>query len=72
MSRAATEIRIAFNSRHFRITKSVRERFEKQSRPTSEVNDATLNVGFRLGHYEVTAQIDQGGMGEMYRARSDT
>ena len=27
-----------------------------------------LNVGDRLGHYEVTAQIGQGGMGEVYRA----
>ncbi len=28
-----------------------------------------LNVGDRLGHYEVTAQIGVGGMGEVYRAR---
>ena len=28
-----------------------------------------LNVGDRLGHYEVTAKIGQGGMGEVYRAR---
>ena len=28
-----------------------------------------LNVGDRLGSYEVTALIGQGGMGEVYRAR---
>ncbi len=28
-----------------------------------------LNVGARLGHYDVTALIGQGGMGEVYRAR---
>ncbi len=28
-----------------------------------------LNVGDRLGHYDVTAQIGQGGMGEVYRGR---
>ena len=28
-----------------------------------------LNVGARLGHYEVTAKIGEGGMGEVYRAR---
>ncbi len=28
-----------------------------------------LNVGSRLGHYDVTALIGQGGMGEVYRAR---
>ena len=28
-----------------------------------------LNVGTRLGVYDVTAQIGQGGMGEVYRAR---
>ncbi len=27
-----------------------------------------LNVGDRLGHYEVTALIGQGGMGEVWRA----
>ena len=27
------------------------------------------NVGDRLGHYDVTALIGQGGMGEMYRAK---
>ena len=27
-----------------------------------------LNVGDRLGHYDVTALIGQGGMGEVYRA----
>ncbi len=27
-----------------------------------------LNVGTRLGHYDVTALIGQGGMGEVYRA----
>ncbi len=28
-----------------------------------------LAVGSRLGHYDVTALIGQGGMGEVYRAR---
>ena len=28
-----------------------------------------LNVGSRLGHYEVTAKIGEGGMGEVHRAR---
>ena len=28
-----------------------------------------LNVGDCLGHYDVTAQIGAGGMGEVYRAR---
>ena len=27
-----------------------------------------LNVGARLGHYDVTALIGQGGMGEVYLA----
>ena len=27
-----------------------------------------LNVGDRLGHYDVTALIGQGGMGEVYKA----
>ncbi len=31
-----------------------------------------LNVGTRLGVYDVTAQIGQGGMGEVYRARDTT
>ena len=29
----------------------------------------SLNVGDRLGHYDVTALIGEGGMGEVYRAR---
>ena len=29
----------------------------------------SLDVGSRLGHYDVTAPIDEGGMGEVYRAR---
>ena len=29
----------------------------------------SLSPGTRLGHYDVTAQISQGGMGEVYRAR---
>ena len=29
----------------------------------------SLNVGGRLGHYDVTALIGEGGMGEVYRAR---
>jgi len=28
-----------------------------------------LAVGSRLGHYDVTAKIGEGGMGEVYRAR---
>ncbi len=28
-----------------------------------------LEIGSRLGHYDVTALIGQGGMGEVYRAR---
>ncbi len=28
-----------------------------------------LAVGSRLGHYDVTALIGEGGMGEVYRAR---
>ena len=29
----------------------------------------SLNVGSRLGHYDVTALIGEGGMGDVYRAR---
>ncbi len=28
-----------------------------------------LELGSRLGHYDVTALIGEGGMGEVYRAR---
>ncbi len=28
-----------------------------------------LTVGTRLGHYDVTALIGEGGMGEVYRAQ---
>ncbi len=31
-----------------------------------------LTVGSRLGHYDVTALIGEGGMGEVYRARDTT
>ena len=27
-----------------------------------------VNVGFRLGHYDVTALIGEGGMGQVYQA----
>ena len=29
-----------------------------------------LQVGSRLGHYDVTALIGEGGIGEVYKARS--
>ncbi len=29
----------------------------------------SLEVGSRLGHYDVSALIGEGGMGEVYRAR---
>ncbi len=29
----------------------------------------SLEIGSRLGSYEVTAKIGEGGMGEVYRAR---
>ena len=29
----------------------------------------SLQVGSRLAHYDVTAKIGEGGMGEVYRAR---
>ena len=29
----------------------------------------SLNIGSRLGHYDVTALIGEGGMGQVYRAR---
>ena len=29
-----------------------------------------LEIGSRLGHYDVTALIGQGGMGEVYRMRA--
>ncbi len=28
-----------------------------------------VEVGSRLGHYDVTVKIGEGGMGEVYRAR---
>ena len=30
----------------------------------------SLTVGSRLGHYSVTARIGEGGMGQVYRART--
>ncbi len=32
----------------------------------------SLNVGSRLGHYDVTALIGEGGMGQVYRVRETT
>ena len=31
-----------------------------------------LNVGTRLGHYDVTALIGEGGMGQVYQATDTT
>ena len=31
-----------------------------------------LNVGSRLGHYDVTALIGEGGMGQVYQATDTT
>jgi hypothetical protein len=31
----------------------------------------SLEVGSRLGHYNVTALIGEGGMGQVYRAEED-
>ena len=31
-----------------------------------------LEIGSRLGHYDVTAKIGEGGMGEVYRAKHGT
>ncbi len=31
-----------------------------------------LPIGSRLGHYDVTALIGEGGMGQVYRARDTT
>ncbi len=30
-----------------------------------------LEIGSRLGHYDVTALIGEGGMGEVFRARDN-
>ncbi len=32
----------------------------------------TLNVGSRLGHYDATALIGEGGMGQVYQATDTT
>ena len=36
---------------------------------TNQLQLMALNVGSRLGHYDVTVLIGAGGVGEMYRAR---
>ncbi len=38
-------------------------------RPYNSRNRLALTLGTRLGVYEVTAQIGEGGMGQVYRAR---
>jgi serine/threonine protein kinase len=38
-------------------------------RPYNRVIPLALTPGVRLGVYEVTAQIGEGGMGQVYRAR---
>lgn len=35
--------------------------------PSSAATAYALQVGFRLGHYDVTTLIDEGGMGPVYR-----
>ena len=35
---------------------------------SSSAQFMSLNVGTRLGHYDVTALIGEGGMGQVYRA----
>ena len=44
--------------------------FDVEWRQSSALQSMALQVGSRLGHYDVTALIGEGGIGEVYKARS--